>query len=209
MAADQDIKTLDNTVDRRAFLGTAAASVVGLPNVAVAQQESPAGGSSAARSEPVSEMIADFIIGFDLKNAPPLAIERSRTAFVDAIGTRQILSEWIGEVADDRGTDQSEIRRLRRTGHRQGGRGKTLCNAEHARQSDVARRFVAAAAEGMTVAAAACAAATSTSQDHSAASAAVSRPAGPASTVVRSGRSSMTISEMMEMIRKKTATAKM
>jgi len=38
MAADQDIKTLDNTVDRRAFLGTAAASVVGLPNVAVANK---------------------------------------------------------------------------------------------------------------------------------------------------------------------------
>lgn len=26
MAADQDIKTLDNTVDRRAFLGTAVAN---------------------------------------------------------------------------------------------------------------------------------------------------------------------------------------
>src|SRR6185437_13491043 len=46
-----------------------------------------------------------FYHRLDLKNAPPLAIERSRTAFVDAIGTRQILSEWIGEVADDRGTD--------------------------------------------------------------------------------------------------------
>ncbi|HVU39565.1 MAG TPA: MmgE/PrpD family protein [Xanthobacteraceae bacterium] len=103
MAADQDIKTLDNSVDRRAFLGTAAASVVGLPNVAVAQQHPPAGGSPAAQSEPVSEMIADFIVGFDLKNAPPLAIERSRTAFVDAIGVMLAGSqlppaEIVGEV---------------------------------------------------------------------------------------------------------------
>src|SRR5579872_328087 len=103
MAADQDIKTLDNSVDRRAFLGTAAASVVGLPNVAVAQQHPPAGSSPAAQSEPVSEMIADFIVGFDLKNAPPLAIERSRTAFVDAIGVMLAGSqlppaEIVGEV---------------------------------------------------------------------------------------------------------------
>ena len=82
MATDQDF----NTVDRRAFLGTAAAGVVGLPSIATAQQQPPAAASSAAQNNPVSEVIADFIVGFDLKNAPPAAIERSRTAFVDAIG---------------------------------------------------------------------------------------------------------------------------
>ena len=82
MASDQDF----NTVNRRAFLGTAAAGVVGLPNVAVAQQQPTPAAPSAALGNPVSEIIADFIVGFDLKNAPPVAIERSRTAFVDAVG---------------------------------------------------------------------------------------------------------------------------
>ena len=75
-----------NSFHRRAFLGTAAASVVGLPNVAVTQQQPPAGTSTVGQSKPVSEIITDFIVSFDLKDAPPLVIERSRTAFVDAVG---------------------------------------------------------------------------------------------------------------------------
>lgn len=82
MATDRDF----NTFDRRVFLGTAAASTLGLPNVAVAHQQPSASGASAAQGEPVSKIIADFIVAFDLKNAPPLAIERSRTAFVDTVG---------------------------------------------------------------------------------------------------------------------------
>jgi len=82
MANDQNF----NNVDRRAFLGTAAAGVVGLPAVAVAQQQGPAPALPATLDKPVSEIIADFIVGFDLKNAPPVAIERSRTAFVDGVG---------------------------------------------------------------------------------------------------------------------------
>ena len=75
-----------DAVDRRAFLGAGAAGVLGLPAVAVAQQQRSAGGASAAQSEPVSEIIADFIVGFDVKSAPPVAIERARTAFVDTVG---------------------------------------------------------------------------------------------------------------------------
>lgn len=82
MATDRDF----STVDRRAFLGAAAAGVVGLPNVAEAQQQPPINASAPAPDKPVSEVIADFVVGFDLKNAPPLAVERSRTAFVDAVG---------------------------------------------------------------------------------------------------------------------------
>jgi 2-methylcitrate dehydratase PrpD len=82
MATNQDF----DTVDRRVFLGATAASVLGLPSVAVAQQQPSAGAASAAPSEPVTEIIADFIVGFDLKNAPPAAIERARTAFVDTVG---------------------------------------------------------------------------------------------------------------------------
>jgi 2-methylcitrate dehydratase PrpD len=82
MATDQDFDSLD----RRAFLGATAASVLGLPSVAAAQQQPTAGAVSAAPSEPVSEIIADFIVGFDLKSVPTVAIERARTAFVDTVG---------------------------------------------------------------------------------------------------------------------------
>ena len=82
MATDQDF----DTVDRRVFLGATAASVLALPSVAVAQQQPSAGAASAAQSEPVSEIIADFIAGFDLKRVPPVAIERARTAFIDTVG---------------------------------------------------------------------------------------------------------------------------
>jgi 2-methylcitrate dehydratase PrpD len=34
----------------------------------------------------LSAKIADFVTRFDLKAAPPLTIERSRTAFVDTVG---------------------------------------------------------------------------------------------------------------------------
>ena len=37
-------------------------------------------------SPKLSERIAEFVTGFDLKAAPPLAIERARTAFVDTVG---------------------------------------------------------------------------------------------------------------------------
>lgn len=99
MATDQEF----NAVDRRTFLGVSAASVLGLPNVAVAQQQPPPGDISAAQSEPVSEIIADFIVGFDLKNAPASAIERARTAFVDTVGVMLAGSQLppadiIGEV---------------------------------------------------------------------------------------------------------------
>jgi len=81
MVTDQDFMTFD----RRGFLGAAAAGVVGLPSVAAAQQQ-PAGASSAPQGKPVSEIIADFIVGFDLKDVPSTAIERGRTAFVDTVG---------------------------------------------------------------------------------------------------------------------------
>lgn len=83
MTTDRDF----STVDRRAFLGAAAAGVAGLPAVADAQQpQHPVDASSGRLDQPVSEIISDFIVGFDLKNAPAVAIERSRTAFVDAVG---------------------------------------------------------------------------------------------------------------------------
>ena len=76
-------------IDRRALLGAGAAAIAGLPSPAVSQRKQPgtagtADGAQGART--VSESIADFITGFDLKSAPPVAIERARTAFVDTVG---------------------------------------------------------------------------------------------------------------------------
>jgi 2-methylcitrate dehydratase PrpD len=42
--------------------------------------------TEAEPKKKLSELIADFVVGFDLKNAPPLAIERTRLAFTDTIG---------------------------------------------------------------------------------------------------------------------------
>ncbi len=76
-----------NSLDRRIFLSASTAAVVGLPSIGLAQRSSAA--AAVAPNEggkKVSETIADFIVGFDLKNAPPTAIERARIAFVDTVG---------------------------------------------------------------------------------------------------------------------------
>src|SRR5882757_3879458 len=70
------------TFDRRTFLtATSALSLAGLPTLAFAQQSPapPAGKNLTA-------VLADFIARFELKNAPPEAIERARVAFIDTIG---------------------------------------------------------------------------------------------------------------------------
>ena len=69
----------DDGLDRRLFLAGVAA-MAGLPGVAMAQ------GAPAAEQRMLSDRIASFITGFDLKNVPPLAIERARAAFVDTVG---------------------------------------------------------------------------------------------------------------------------
>ena len=71
-----------NSIDRRSFLAaTSAMSLIGLPVTAFAQQTPtlPGGKTLAA-------VLAEFIARFDLKNAPPEAIERARVAFIDTIG---------------------------------------------------------------------------------------------------------------------------
>ena len=48
----------------------------------------------------LSELIADFVVGFDLKTAPPLAIERTRLAFTDTIGVMLAGSqEHVAQIA--------------------------------------------------------------------------------------------------------------
>jgi len=76
-------------IDRRVLLGAGAAAIAGLPSPAFSQGQQPGAagvvdGKQGTRA--VAESIADFITGFDLKSAPPVAIERARTAFVDTVG---------------------------------------------------------------------------------------------------------------------------
>jgi 2-methylcitrate dehydratase PrpD len=77
-----------NSLDRRIFLGAGAATILAIPEIALAQQQ-----PSAAEKKIVSptgktaaEMIADFVAGFDLKTAPAAAIDRARVAIVDTVG---------------------------------------------------------------------------------------------------------------------------
>src|ERR1700722_17140451 len=84
----------DESIDRRAFLGAGTAAILDLPSIAQAQQTggapSAATGTAAAVADgnrkTLSELIADFVTGFELKDAPPAVIDRARIAFIDTIG---------------------------------------------------------------------------------------------------------------------------
>jgi 2-methylcitrate dehydratase PrpD len=86
MASDHS----SNAVDRRIFLSAGTATVLGLPSLALAQQPPQPSGAAAPAAAPdgktAGEMIADFIVGFDLKTVPPAVIERARVAITDTVG---------------------------------------------------------------------------------------------------------------------------
>ena len=70
--------------DRRLFLaGTGALALMTTGGAAFAQQE---GGKAAASGRQLRQMLADFVVGFDIKQVPPEVIERARVAFIDTIG---------------------------------------------------------------------------------------------------------------------------
>jgi 2-methylcitrate dehydratase PrpD len=80
-----------NRLARRTFLLGSAATLAGLPELAKAQgqtqsQAPDARQVSPIRAEPLSPRIAEFVTGFDLKQAPAGAIQQARTAFIDTIG---------------------------------------------------------------------------------------------------------------------------
>src|SRR5437879_1501064 len=66
--------------DRRYFLGASALAwtSLSLPTVAWAQQ-------GAAGAKTLSQLVAEFIAGFDLKTVPPEVIDRTRVAFIDTM----------------------------------------------------------------------------------------------------------------------------
>ena len=74
-------------IDRRVLLGAGAAAVAGVPSPTFSQQPGTVGiAASSQGARAAADSIADFITGFDLNSAPPVAIERARTAFIDTVG---------------------------------------------------------------------------------------------------------------------------
>jgi 2-methylcitrate dehydratase PrpD len=74
-------------IDRRLLLG--AAGALGLAGTSAlaqpAKDQSKPDEKPAETARKLSETIADFVVGFDIKQVPPLAIERARLAFIDTM----------------------------------------------------------------------------------------------------------------------------
>jgi 2-methylcitrate dehydratase PrpD len=83
----------EGTIDRRLFLGAAgaagaltlAAGPAPAQETAQAAKPEPRQGAKGEAMPParLSDTIADFVVGFDPKSLPPLAVERARLAFID------------------------------------------------------------------------------------------------------------------------------
>jgi len=81
-----------SSVDRRLFLGGSAMALLGMSGTATAQQAIPdesrteTVGQAATAAKKVAEVIADYIVAFDLKSVPQPVIDRARAMFIDTIG---------------------------------------------------------------------------------------------------------------------------
>ena len=81
------------SVDRRQFSAAAPLTVLGMTGAALAQskqQRAEGEGQRQGRARPnavrVSQGIADFVTGFDLKTVPQPVIDRARAVFIDTVG---------------------------------------------------------------------------------------------------------------------------
>lgn len=87
----------DPAFDRRALLGGGAMTLVGMTGAAFAQDTKGAptakakgkageGKTAEGNAVRVSQAVADFVTGFDLKSVPQPVIDRARAVFIDTIG---------------------------------------------------------------------------------------------------------------------------
>src|SRR5580704_1921565 len=97
------------SIDRRLFLGASASTLMGLPALAQqtgAEATKPSEPKAAAAAPPgkrLGQVVAEFVVGFDLKDAPPEVINRARVAFTDTVGVmlagcRQEVSQILCEM---------------------------------------------------------------------------------------------------------------
>src|SRR5258705_11043092 len=75
----------DASVDRRLFLGGSAVTLLAVADGALPQQpQAPKPAEPDARK--LTQVLAQYIAGFDLKNVPQPVIDRARLVFIDTIG---------------------------------------------------------------------------------------------------------------------------
>ena len=75
-----------SSVDRRLFLGASAVTLLAAGGAGAQPGAEPSPQPATGEARRLSDVIAGFITGFDLKAIPPLAIERARLAFIDTVG---------------------------------------------------------------------------------------------------------------------------
>src|SRR5215204_3346506 len=73
-------------IDRRLFVGGSALTLVGISNALAQQPKGDAPKTTEADSKKLAQIIAEYIVGFDLKTVPRLVIDRARVFFTDSIG---------------------------------------------------------------------------------------------------------------------------
>ena len=100
----------ESSIDRRLFLRAAGAlTLLGQPAFAQdATSEAKPDAKADATVKRLSDTIADFVVGFDPKSLPPLAVERARLAFIDTLavmlaGSREEGSEIVCEMVRQEG----------------------------------------------------------------------------------------------------------
>src|SRR5262245_496534 len=87
-----------DSVHRRLFLGASAMALIGA-SAAQAQTKAP---QVPPGGKTLSRILAEFIVNFDLKQAPPDVIERARVSYIDTIGVMLAGSqEHISEIVRD------------------------------------------------------------------------------------------------------------
>jgi len=85
------------SLDRRHFLKGSAFALLGTQSLAFAQETKKSSKTSSdvskmktaapsQKTKKPSQIIAEFVTGFDLKNVPSAAIDRARVAFIDTVG---------------------------------------------------------------------------------------------------------------------------
>jgi len=100
----------ESSIDRRLFLGAVGGlTLLGQPALAQdGKSEAKPDAKADAVAKRLSDTIADFVVGFDPKSLPPLAIERARLAFIDTLavmlaGSREEGSEIVCEMIRQEG----------------------------------------------------------------------------------------------------------
>jgi 2-methylcitrate dehydratase PrpD len=99
-------------VDRRAFVGCSALTLLRMSNVSAQQPKADALQMTEANGQKLAQIIAEYIIGFDLKNVPQPVIDRARLFFTDSIGvmlagTHEEVSHLVYEMVKAQGAAPS------------------------------------------------------------------------------------------------------